>query len=149
MCREEGRALSELAARKDKPLDGFGLWGLVKETGVDNEGLVEFNTKYYSHPLYRDEDKVFYDALGNRKLKLLSTWNPFKIYSGIKEMGKRLKEKNIEGNFKGEGLVQGGVVIFGRDGKARYAYEEETGQELPVDDIIEAVKAVKSGKAEL
>ena len=31
-------ALSELAARDDKPLDGFGLFGLVKEVGVDDEG---------------------------------------------------------------------------------------------------------------
>lgn len=148
MCREEGRALSELAAQKDKPLDGFGLWGLVKETGVDDEGLVEFQTDFFSHPLYRDENKAFYDALGNRKLKL-TTWNPFKLWSGMKAMGNRLKEKNIEGNMKGEGLVQGGVIIFGKDGKARYAYEEETGTELPVDDILAAVKAVKSGKTEL
>lgn len=138
----------DLAARKDKPLDGFGLWGLIKETGADDEGLLAFQSDFYSHPLYRDENKDFYDALGNRKLKL-TTWNPFKMYSGMKKMGNRLKEKKIEGNMKGDGLVQGGVIIFGRDGKARYAYKEETGMELPVDDILAALKAVKSGKTEL
>lgn len=38
MCREEGRAIADLAARDDKPLEGFGIFGLVKEVGVDDEG---------------------------------------------------------------------------------------------------------------
>lgn len=148
MCREEGQALSQLAAKRGKPLDGFGLWGLVKENGVDDEGLVEFQTDFFSHPLYRDESKAFYDALGNRKIKL-TTWNPFKLWSGMKAMGNRLKEKNIEGNMKGDGMVQGGVIIFGKDMRPKYAYKEETGSELPVEDILAAVDAVKSGKTEL
>jgi len=62
-------------------------------------------------------------------------------------MNKRLKSKvGLEGNFKGEGLVQGGVIVFGRDGTAKYAYKEETGTELPVSDILSAVEAVKAGK---
>lgn len=43
-------------------------------------------------------------------------------------------------------MVQGGIVIFGTDGKARYAYEEETGKDLPVDDILAAVRAVEEEK---
>jgi hypothetical protein len=38
LCREEGRAIADLAARDDKPLDGFGIFGIVKEVGVDDEG---------------------------------------------------------------------------------------------------------------
>jgi hypothetical protein len=38
LCREEGRAIADLAARDDKPLDGFGIFGVVKEAGVDDEG---------------------------------------------------------------------------------------------------------------
>jgi hypothetical protein len=41
-CREEGLALTELAANPHNPLAGFGLFGVVKETGVDDKGLVEF-----------------------------------------------------------------------------------------------------------
>ena len=31
-------AIADLAAREDKPLDGFGIFGVVKEVGVDDEG---------------------------------------------------------------------------------------------------------------
>lgn len=57
-------------------------------------------------------------------------------------MTSRLAEKKLEGNLKGEGMVQGGIIIFGKDGKARFAYEEETGKDLPVNDILAAVRAV-------
>jgi hypothetical protein len=40
--------------------------------------------------------------------------NPFKLYGDIKAMGKRHAAKGkIEGNYKGEGLVQGGVLVMG------------------------------------
>jgi len=143
LCREEGKAIADLAARDDNPLDGFGIFGVVKETGVDDEGLAEFESEYFSYPLYRDESTTFYEALGRRKMAVKS-WNPFKIWRGLKEVGKRIKEKNISGNMKGEGLIQGGIIIFDKNGKARYAYREETGFEVPVNDIIAAARMAKS-----
>lgn len=38
MCREEGKAIADLVARDDMPLDGFGIFGIVKEVGIDDEG---------------------------------------------------------------------------------------------------------------
>jgi len=64
-------------------------------------------------------------------------------------MTTRLNEKGLDGNLKGEGLVQGGIVIFGKDGKPKFAYEEETGSPLPIADIIGALNAVKAGNDEL
>lgn len=71
------QALTKLSAN----LDGFGMFGLIKETGVDDEGLAEFNQKSFPFPLYRDADRAFYEALGNRKLSL--PWNPISM---VKEM---------------------------------------------------------------
>jgi len=146
LCREEGKDLKEFASKDDSPLKGFELFGVVKETGIDDEGLAEFQSKYYPYDLYRDDDLVFYNEfLGKQKLTL-TTWNPYKMFRGMRAMGKRLKAKSIDGNLKGEGLVKGGVILFDKNGEARYAYKEETGMELPVHDIAAAALAIRDGK---
>ena len=58
-------------------------------------------------------------------------------------MNSRLKEKSIEGNLVGEGMIQGGILVFDKEGKIQYAYEEAIGDELDVDDIVAAIKAVR------
>eukprot|EP00957_Ditylum_brightwellii_P206325 15347859-Ditylum_brightwellii.AAC.1 len=128
----EGNTFSDLTALSPNPLDGFGAFGVVKETGVDNEGLMEFQTQYFPHLLYQDEELLFYEALRSRKLKL-TTWNPIRMYQAMKEWGRRLEEKGIEGNYKGKG----------RQGKPRYNYLEKTGEELPADDIVVALNAAR------
>lgn len=123
-------------------MEGFGIFGVVKEVGVDDGGLAEFQSDFFPYPLYLDEEKSFYTALGSRKMKVKS-WNPYKIFKGIREVTRRLRGKDISGNMKGEGLLQGGIIIFDKDGRARYAYREETGYEVPVDDVAAAAEAVR------
>lgn len=118
----------------------------MKEVGVDDEGLAEFQKEFFPYPLYHDEETTFYTALGTRKMTV-SSWNPWKIFKGIRGVYKRLKEKNISGNMKGEGLLQGGIIIFDKNGSARYAYREETGFEVPINDIIAAVRNIKAEPA--
>ena len=110
---------------------------------MDDEGLLEF-TKFFPHPLYLDESNQVYEALGKRKITTLKTWNPFRIYRGFKALKARLAEKSdLHGNMKGEGLVQGGVIIFDKNGDPRAVYLEETGSEPPIDDILAALKAIQ------
>lgn len=138
---------AELAANEHKPLDGFGLFGVVKETGVDDKGLAEFSG-FFPFPLYRDEHLDFYTALGNRNITI--PLNPIKLIGGavaLVGMQKRLSQRKIEGNLKGEGIKQGGVIIFDKAGQPRYAIYEKTGKELPVEDILAAVHAIKQEKA--
>lgn len=138
--------LRDFAAKDKSPIDGFDLFGVVKEVGVDDEGLSEFHSKYYPYDLYRDQNLVFYnDFFGGQKLGL-RTWNPVRLFRGMRSMSKRIEGKSIDGNLIGEGFVQGGVVLFDRDGKARYAYREETGRELPFDDIAAAALAIREEK---
>ena len=42
-------AIADLAAREDKPLDGFGLFGLVKEVGVDDAGTHNISMNIFIH----------------------------------------------------------------------------------------------------
>jgi len=146
LCREEGIALHELAAQS-KEFEGFPVFGITKEINVDDEGLHEFQSKFFPRDLYLDSSFSFYEALGDRKLSvpLRSLLNPFKAYRYIKDMNRRLTSKDIVGNFKGEGLKQGGVIVFDKKGTVKYAYLEETGSELPVADILNAVRAVGGG----
>ena len=115
----------------------------MKEVGVDDPGLYDFYNDYFTYPLYKDESLAFYTALGTRKLTI-STWNPIKMFRGMRNISKRLSKKNISGNYKGEGIVQGGVIIFDATGKARFAYREETGSEVPVEDIIAVLKELRA-----
>ena len=63
-------------------------------------------------------------------------------------MSARLKGKpNLSGNMVGEGLVQGGMVVFDKQGDARAVYLEETGREPPMDDILAALKAIQAENA--
>jgi hypothetical protein len=117
------------------------MWGTVKETGVDYEGLAEFTNSFFPHALFRDVDLALYTAFGSRKIGL-TTWNPFRLWKGYKDMGNRLSEKKIEGNLIGEGMIQGGVLIFDATGTLRYAYEEEIGTPFEMEDIRAAVNDV-------
>lgn len=172
LCREHGQQLTDLKQKKfaaekqqdntdgnngnntknsdNQYLEGFELFGIVKETGVDDAGLTEFYKDYYPFPLYRDENLDFYRSFGeSKKITDEMSWtmllNPFKIYSSVKNLGNRMKSKGIEGNMIGEGLKTGGIIIFDTNGQPKYCYPEITGSELVVDDLLAAVQSVRDG----
>eukprot|EP00970_Alexandrium_tamarense_P018432 scaffold13337_cov203-Alexandrium_tamarense.AAC.15 len=49
-------------------------------------------------------------------------------------MTQRLKERKMDDNYAGEGFIQGGIFIFDNEGKVRYAYEEEIGKEIEMEN---------------
>lgn len=121
-------------------MEQFKLFGTVKEVGVDDEGLAEFHNEHFAFPLFRDNGLVLYNNFfGKRSIKL-TTYNPMKLYRGYKDMNKRLKEKKLDGNLKGEGMIQGGLILFDKNGEAKYAYEEEIGSPINIDDVVAALK---------
>ena len=151
MCREEGLDLVNL--QKSGKLGKSKLIGLIKEvapcaTAKNDEelGVSEFQSKYFPMPLYLDEEKKFYSALGDRKItQLKGSWNPFEVWKGLKSIGERIKEKGLEGNMRGEGLVLGGIIVI--DTKKNppqevFTYYEETGKPIPTDEIIKAVRGI-------
>ncbi|KAG7373974.1 AhpC/TSA antioxidant enzyme [Nitzschia inconspicua] len=140
---------SQLAAvkRDTDQLEGFDLFGVIKETGVDDAGLTDFYKEYFTFPLYRDENLDFYRAFGDGKITDNMSWTslfkPWRVVKEMRAMSQRLAQKNIQGNYKGEGLKTGGIIIFGADGTAKYAYPEVTGYELDMDEFLAAVQAVR------
>lgn len=137
--------MSVLAALYGDLLEGFKIFGIVKETGVDDQGLAAFQKQYFDYPLYCDKSYTFYHALGDRKLGMKSLFQPRSLASFVCDTWSQMTSKQTEGNSgKGEGLVQGGIIFFGADGKAKCAYEEDTGVDLRVADIITAVNVIRN-----
>ena len=110
---------------------------------MDDGGLTEFYQDYFAHQdLYLDDTMATYQALGLRKIQI-TTWNPFKWIRAYRTLRKRLKQaNNLKGNMKGEGLVQGGLILLDAEGRVRYARVEETGMPLDMEELQGVVDAL-------
>ena len=85
-------------------LEGFRICSIVKETGIDDEGLNEFATEYFPYETYKDQALTFYNSLGSGKISI--GYNPFAMIKFIMESIKRTKELGIKSyNTKGEDVV--------------------------------------------
>ena len=57
----------------------------------------------------------------------------------------RLKEKEIEGASGGNGLILGGILVINTNAQEVTAvYPEQTGQEIPGQEIAASVKEARS-----
>jgi AhpC/TSA antioxidant enzyme len=126
--------LSELAAT----VPNLSVWAIVKETGVDDEGLLDFAANYFPFPVFKDKSCLIYKAMGDRKI---SYWG---LFTGLFKSSSRIRTKNIGTTFAGEGWIQGGVLIFNRKNHLVYALEENFGNELNAGDIKLAIEAARS-----
>jgi AhpC/TSA antioxidant enzyme len=131
-----------LAAQLDLSND-FGIWGIVKETGVDDMGIAQFQRDYFPYPLYCDKSYDFYRALGDRKVTLQFALNPLALFDVLCNAMTRFREKGVDGNFTGEGVTQGGIIFFDSDGNPVYAYEEQTGSDVPIRDVVAVVNKMR------
>jgi AhpC/TSA antioxidant enzyme len=122
--------LTQLAAQEKK----LALWGIVKETGVDDAGLLDFYEKYFRFPLYKDAKWMVYKAMGNRKITMKS------LMAGLLRSRGRYKKKNIDQTTKGEGWLQGGLLIFDKNGVLRFGSEEHFGHEINIDELTAAIQ---------
>ena len=86
-------------------LRGCVLFGVIKEVeegDQDTLGIKQFQQKYFPYPIYRDEWRLFYGALGNRHLLSIIPWNPLRfLYETVKRTY-RVQKKGIEGNYAGD-----------------------------------------------
>eukprot|EP00985_Skeletonema_marinoi_P024096 scaffold16518_cov139-Skeletonema_marinoi.AAC.12 len=131
-------------------LNGFHLRSIVKETGIDDEGLKEFITEYFPYVCYKDQDRVFYKNLGSGTMSL--GFNPMNMIKLIMNSKKMMKDFNVSSwNTKGEetsreGLLQGGWILFDTDGIPLAAFQEDAKKRIPIDKIIEEAKMMSVSK---
>lgn len=104
MVRADARILQSKIDNKDgtsPELQGLKVFAIVKETGIDDEGLREFHNEYFKHSTYKDQQRVFYNALGSGKISV--GFNPLGFIKMIQDSFKRIKELGIKSyNMKGE-----------------------------------------------
>jgi hypothetical protein len=82
-------------------LHGFKVFAIVKETGIDDDGLREFHDEYFAYTTYKDQERVFYTALGSGKISF--GFNPLGILKLIQDSFKRIKDLGVKSyNIKGE-----------------------------------------------
>ena len=121
----------------------FGIIGIIKETGVDNEGIAKFHRDYFNYQLYCDKTYAFYQALGDRKVGVQFAFNPLALLDLLCNAYSRLTSKGVEGNMLGEGFTQGGLIFFGTDGKPKFSYEEETGKDVPIQELVKVINRMR------
>ena len=127
----------------DGEFDGIRLCSVVKEVGVDDVGLYEFVTQYFNYDTYKDQALTFYTALGSGQISK----NPLEVFAMIRSAMKRSKEQpGVKGNLKGEGLLQGGWILFDKEGIPKAAFQENVKMRVPIDDILKEVKLLRDGK---
>jgi hypothetical protein len=125
------------------------LIGIIKEVAPvaniasdEQLGVGDFQNVYFAkNPVYLDETRGFYKALGNKSIlhQKCYSWNIFKLYRDYKQMAERFKSRHIINNFVGESLIQGGVFVVCQEKNLLYSFHEVTGFPFPYHMIAKAI----------
>lgn len=142
--------MSTLASRlkaADSSLS-FRLLGVVKEVSTapdDYLGLDKFRDYFPGGEIFFDEEMSFYSLLGKGSFRSMGlgslfSWSMIKKYQTI-------GSKGMTGNLRGDGKIQGGVIVVGPgDQGVLYEHQEITGQD-PIEFISDVEAAIlKMGK---
>lgn len=134
-CRLASQELSNIAPvlqQNNVRLVGVGL----EELGV--EEFVE--KKFWSGELYIDQKKEAFNALGFKRISLLSL--PGMLISRIaRRQNAKAKERGVGGDLKGDGFQNGGLVVVEKGGKVLYSFvQENVADHAENEDILKALK---------
>ncbi|XP_060066477.1 prostamide/prostaglandin F synthase-like, partial [Ylistrum balloti] len=133
-CRLAARQISALKPQLDAinvRLIGVGL----EELGLDDFVSGEF----FTGDLYLDLKKQCYKDLGFKRLNFLSLFPAILSKVSRDAMNKAKKEK-IDGNFKGDGMQNGGILIVAAGGKLLLSFKQDNpADHLESTEILKAV----------
>lgn len=144
-CREQAQLLVEII-KSNNLNDKIQIIGIVKQVApvprapTDKElGIEDFQKIYFdNHPIFLDPDLEFFKRLGYRSVlnQKWSSWNPFTLWNSFRNNQRRISSKRITGNFVGEGLIQGGIILLLPGRGVKFIYHEVTGMEIPRESIL-------------
>jgi AhpC/TSA antioxidant enzyme len=132
-CRLNGRTLSEVTKQQN-----VGCVGIIKETSVDDDALIDLYRTYFHHPIYKDDKWRIFEAMGNRKI---SAW---KLAALVPKLTMKYKKENVKNIMTGGDLfTQGGILVFDKDGNLRYTYYERYGEFFDSEHLIRVIEEAK------
>ncbi len=120
------------------------LLATVKETGADDEALLDFYEKYFArHVIYQDEKWKLYHAMGGRKI------GTGKLVTGLLRSVRRHRANNIEASHNTTTVdtwMLGGVLIFDKKGNLMHVVEEDYGVALDIQAIKMIIDEIKKNQ---
>ncbi|KAL0978680.1 hypothetical protein UPYG_G00173830 [Umbra pygmaea] len=135
VCRWTAAEISKL--EPDLKANGIALVGI----GPEETGINEFSEGgFFKGDLYIDEKKQCYRDLGFKRYTALSLV-PAALGKKVREVATKAKAQGIEGNFTGDLLQSGGILIVAKGGEQVLLHfvQDSPGDYLPLVDITKAL----------
>nr|XP_046198829.1 prostamide/prostaglandin F synthase isoform X1 [Oncorhynchus gorbuscha] len=135
VCRWTAAEISKL--EPDLTAHGIALVGI----GPEETGLEEFKEGgFFKGDLYIDEKKQCYKDLGFKRYTALSVV-PAALGKNVREVTTKAKAQGIQGNFTGDLLQSGGMLIVAKGGEKVLLHfvQDSPGDYVPLEDISKAL----------
>ncbi|TMS19456.1 prostamide/prostaglandin F synthase [Larimichthys crocea] len=119
--------------------------------GPEEFGLKEFKEGgFFKGSIYVDEQKKTYKDLGFKRYTAVSVV-PAALGKKVREIAAKAKADGIQGNFSGDLLQSGGMLIVAKGGEKVLLHfiQDSPGDHLPLEDISKALgisATVKAGQ---
>ncbi|MCI4390407.1 hypothetical protein PGIGA_G00122230 [Pangasianodon gigas] len=135
ICRWAAVEVSKL--EKDLSANGVALVGI----GPEETGLKEFKDGgFFKGEIYIDEKKQCYKDLGFKRYNAISVV-PAAMGKKVREIASKASNEGIQGNFSGDLLQSGGMLIVAKGGEKVLLHfiQETPGDLVPLEDITKAL----------
>lgn len=143
VCRWIASEISKL--EPDLRANGVALVGV----GPEEFGLKEFKEGgFFKGSIYVDEQKQCYKDFGFKRYTALSIV-PVAVGKKVRDVAAKAKADGIQGNFSGDLLQSGGMLIVAKGGEKVLLHfiQDSPGDYLPLQDISKALGVSATAKA--
>ncbi|XP_049590511.1 prostamide/prostaglandin F synthase [Syngnathus scovelli] len=142
VCRWTAAEISKL--EPDLSANGVALVGI----GPEELGLDEFKQLgFFKGSIYIDEQKKCYKDLGFKRYTALSVV-PAALGKKVREATSKASAGGIQGNFSGDLLQSGGMLIVAKGGEKILLHfvQDSPGDYVPLEDITKALSISSHAK---